>query len=73
MVGTSLGSTYLFSALAQYPKWFEERVAIGVALGPCVKMTNTKSEVFRLAADYYSLSIDSYFYDMVTEAEYYCK
>ena len=73
VVGYSLSSTFLFSAFAKYPEWFEERVSIGVALGPCVKMTNTKSDAFRVSADYYSLSPDSYFYDIVTGGDYYCK
>ena len=58
VVGNSLSSSFLFSAFSQYPKWFEEKVSIGIALGPCVKLTNTRSDALILAADYYSLSFD---------------
>ena len=51
VVGYSLSSTFLFSAFSQYPKWFEERVALGVHLGPVTKMTNTRSEALLFAAD----------------------
>ena len=72
MLGYSVSSTFLFSAFSQYPKWFEDRVSIGVSLGTTVKLTNTEDEALIVAADYYSLQLDDYLYDFVAESGEFC-
>ena len=42
-------------------------------MGPTIKLTNTRSDALIVAADYHSLQLEEYFYDIVTGSEEYCK
>ena len=42
-------------------------------MGATIKLTNTRSDPLILAADYYDLQLDDYFYDVLTAGEESCK
>ena len=42
-------------------------------MGATIKLTNTRFNELIVAADYYSLQLDDYLYDLVTGSEEICK
>ena len=73
VVGYSQSTTFLFSAFSEKPEYFKDRVSIAVALGPITKMTKTQSQAMVFAANYYSLHLDRYVYDIIHGSEEYCQ
>ena len=65
LVGYSQSSTVMFSAFSEEPDYFKERVSIAITLGPITKMTHTTSQAMIFAANYYSIHLDRYVYDMI--------
>lgn len=73
VVGYSQSTTSMFAALSEKNWYFKDRVAIAVMLGPVTKMTNTKSQALVFAANYYTLHIDRYVDDYLTDIEEFCQ
>ena len=63
----------MFAALSEKNWYFKDRVAIAVMLGPVTKMTNTKSQALVFVANYYTLHIDRYVDDYLTDIEEFCQ
>ena len=48
-----MGTTQMFTALAQDEASFADKLSLFVALGPVTKITNTKSKLLQLASTFY--------------------
>ena len=48
-----MGTTQMFTALAQDEASFADKLSLFVALGPVTKITNTKSQLLQLASTFY--------------------
>jgi pimeloyl-ACP methyl ester carboxylesterase len=50
-VGHSQGTSQMFTAMAEFPEWAQERISLFIALGPVARLDNSKSMLLSLLAD----------------------